>query len=207
MISGIYKIQSLSNPKKFYIGSAINLKNRKSQHFSLLKKRCHYNKIMQNAYDKYNDLVFINIEIVFNVQLLIIREQYYINSLNPPFNICKKAGSPLGVKHSDSTKYNRSLALIGNKNSLGFKHSKETKIKLSNIRIGNKNGKGNKGKSLTESQKLLLSIKHSKIILNTQTGIFYESAKELSKLHGYKLTTLRAKLNGQNLNNTNYIYV
>lgn len=47
---------------------------------------------------------------------------------------------------------------------------------------------------------------NSKIILDTQTGIFYNSASELSDLLGIKRTTLTAKLSGQNKNNTNYVY-
>lgn len=47
----------------------------------------------------------------------------------------------------------------------------------------------------------------SKQIIDTQTGIFYESASELAKLIGVKRTTLTAKLSGQNKNNTNYKYI
>jgi len=34
----------------------------------------------------------------------LIREQYYLDLLNPEYNILKKAGSPLGFKHSEETK-------------------------------------------------------------------------------------------------------
>jgi hypothetical protein len=34
---------------------------------------------------------------------LISREQYYIDLLNPEYNICKVAGSRLGCKHSPET--------------------------------------------------------------------------------------------------------
>jgi hypothetical protein len=34
----------------------------------------------------------------------LIREQYYIDLLKPEYNILKKAGSPLGFRHSEETK-------------------------------------------------------------------------------------------------------
>ena len=47
----------------------------------------------------------------------------------------------------------------------------------------------------------------SKIVLDTSTGIFYESLNDLVELIKVKRTTLGAKLSGQNPNNTNYKYV
>ena len=35
---------------------------------------------------------------------LIVREQHYIDTLNPPYNILKKANSLLGFKHSALTR-------------------------------------------------------------------------------------------------------
>ena len=57
--SGIYIIYSIVNGKR-YVGSAVNLKNRKNNHFSELKKRTHCNEHLQNHYNKYgqNDLRF-----------------------------------------------------------------------------------------------------------------------------------------------------
>jgi hypothetical protein len=41
--------------------------------------------------------------------LLLEREQYYINELNPEYNILKIAGNRLGSKHSDATKIKMSM--------------------------------------------------------------------------------------------------
>ena len=46
----------------------------------------------------------------------------------------------------------------------------------------------------------------SKLVLNTQTGIFYNSAKEASKTIGMKYSTFKNKLNNYHPNDTNFIY-
>src|SRR3979411_2209795 len=38
------------------------------------------------------------------LDVLILREQYYIDLSNPEYNICKIAGNKLGFKHSEATK-------------------------------------------------------------------------------------------------------
>lgn len=58
--------------------------------------------------------------------------------------------------------------------------------------LGNRNGVGGKSKS--------------KIVLDTQTGIYYSNAKEASELLGYKHSTLMAWLRTPRLNKTNLIY-
>lgn len=47
---------------------------------------------------------------------------------------------------------------------------------------------------------------NEKIVLDTQTGIFYESIKEAAKLLGYKYHNLSQYLRGRNKNKTNLIY-
>jgi group I intron endonuclease len=57
---------------------------------------------LQNTINKYNlqDFIFIVFEYCDREEL-IFREQFYIDSLNPEFNILKEAGSLLGFKHSE----------------------------------------------------------------------------------------------------------
>jgi group I intron endonuclease len=89
--SGIYQIQSIVNDKR-YIGSAFHLKQRKKVHFKVLKDGRH-NRHFQNHYNKYGieDLQFSIIEFCPK-EKLIEREQYWIDRLQPEFNICKIAG-------------------------------------------------------------------------------------------------------------------
>ena len=167
--SGIYKIQSIASPEKIYIGSAINLINRKAVHYRDLKLKKHCNTRLQNHYNKYgkNDLVFIILEICKPADLISV-EQKYINELTPFFNINKIAGSSLGFTHSLETRYkmsqshmgrtawNKGLSLSeehkkkvgeskkGNTNMLGKKHTLKSKIKMSETRKGRKYTKEHK---------------------------------------------------------------
>lgn len=48
---------------------------------------------------------------------------------------------------------------------------------------------------------------NSKLVINLESGVFFNSCKEASFAHNIKHSTLRSKLNGTNRNNTNLVYV
>lgn len=123
--SGIYKIQSTIEPEKFYIGSSVNLQNRKRQHYSMLKLNKHDATYLQNYYNKHGkeSLIFHIIEECCQ-EKLIQREQYYIDTLNPLFNSRKNAESNFGHKFSEETKQNMSKA------QKEWRKSKDLSIKL-----------------------------------------------------------------------------
>jgi len=125
MISGIYQIENQTNGHR-YVGSAVNVLRRQSQHLTSLYRGSHYNQHLQNAFDKYDEatLVFTVLEYV-SPEDLIEREQHYLDTLNPEYNISPTAGSPLGVRHTDKTRKKVSAALMGHPVSL------ETRRKLS----------------------------------------------------------------------------
>lgn len=50
-------------------------------------------------------------------------------------------------------------------------------------------------------------LKTSKIVLDESTGIYYTGINEAAFVLGLKPTTLKAKLNGQNINSTTFKYV
>jgi group I intron endonuclease len=58
------------------------------------------------------------------------REQYFLDLLNPEYNILKTAGSSLGRKHSVEAKAKMA------EGKLGRKLSEETKLKISDYRTG-----------------------------------------------------------------------
>ena len=47
---------------------------------------------------------------------------------------------------------------------------------------------------------------NSKLVINLENGIFFDSCKEASFAHNIKHSTLKSKLNGTNKNNTNLAY-
>ena len=103
---------------KQYIGSALNHAKRKREHFYNLKNNKHPNKKLQNAYNKYGAdcFDFKIIEVVEDEKKLIEREQHYINKLKSVYNICKVAGSSLGLKRTKGTRDKIRVA------NLGIKH-------------------------------------------------------------------------------------
>lgn len=58
MARGIYKIINIVN-NKFYVGSAVDLKRRKTRHFSELRNGKHNNRRLQAAWAKYGDQAFV----------------------------------------------------------------------------------------------------------------------------------------------------
>lgn len=58
MARGIYKIINVVN-NKFYVGSAVDLKRRKTRHFSELRIGKHNNRHLQAAWVKYGEQAFI----------------------------------------------------------------------------------------------------------------------------------------------------
>lgn len=140
-IAGVYAILN-EVTGKLYIGSAINLKRRKDRHFSDLVGGYHHNRYLQRAFNKYGLDVFSFhvIEIVEDHELLIPREQFYMNEAESykrgnGYNLSPTASSMLGTHHSDEA---RQRISAGN---LGKKISDQTRAKISVARRKAKLGK------------------------------------------------------------------
>lgn len=144
---GIYKIQSKIKPERCYIGSATDITKRKSTHFIRLRRGIHNSIILQNHFNKYgeSDLEF-SILLLCERNDLLKAEQFFIDSINPYFNICKIAGSPLGLKKSEEHK--RKLREI----NLGKKHSQETIEKMKEAHKGHQNTLGKKWSEETKKK-------------------------------------------------------
>lgn len=78
------------------------------------------------------------------------REQYYIDTINPEYNILKVAGSSLGHIRSDETKLNITKA------RLGSIHSQETKDKIAGAILGRKHS----AESIEKMKNRVLSDQH-----------------------------------------------
>ena len=103
--TGVYKIRNVIN-NKFYIGSTTGLlKSRCVTHRSKLRHKKHKNPHLQNAWNKYgeNNFEFSLIENC-GINEIFNREQYYIDTLKPEYNILQNAGTVLGYKHTQKTK-------------------------------------------------------------------------------------------------------
>jgi len=166
----IYKWTHLESGK-FYIGSAIDLSGRFKDYFSKsyisnrkTSRIC--NALVSHGYSAFSLTILEYIDNISNFSqdeariLILEREQHYLDSLEPEYNILKIAGSSLGYKHSEESlikmsevKIGRSLsaetkALISENMSdrTGENHSNfnklyftETKEKMSIAKTGDKN--------------------------------------------------------------------
>lgn len=63
------------------------------------------------------------------------------------------------------------------------------------------------GRPCSQKTKEAVAKASSKIVLDTASGIYYDSVKEAAHLYNIKSTTLRAMLTKQNKNKTNLIYI
>ena len=161
--AGVYCWRNLTNGK-IYIGSSVDLGTRFSAYYSIkyleskLKKgrSIIYSSILKYGYSNFS------LEIIEYCEQseTTSREQFFLDKLNPDYNISKIAGYRFGCTHTDDTKEKMSLAKKnmfdetrakmsaakkGNSYAKGTR-SDETKEKMK----GNKNGTGNKGRKRPE---------------------------------------------------------
>lgn len=107
MNQGIYKIINVITGD-YYVGSSLNLFNRYKNHLYKLNKQIHRNNILNRAWKKYGAQAFVFVVIEkTNLQHkeLRILEQKYLDTLNPVYNISKRADCPyMGKDHFDKMK-------------------------------------------------------------------------------------------------------
>lgn len=90
-----------------------------------------FSAILKNGLDNFSLTI---LEYCLEEELL-EREDFYITTLKPEYNILQKAGSSLGYKPSEETLIKMSEAKKGKKSAFfGKTHSEETKVKISEIK-------------------------------------------------------------------------
>lgn len=109
MISCVYSITNIANNKK-YIGSTKDFNKRISQHLYNLRNNIHINIYLQRSFNKYEEkcFVFDVIEIVDDISQLLIREDFYINSLNARnykygYNLANASGGDVISNHPNNS--------------------------------------------------------------------------------------------------------
>jgi len=103
---GIYRWINTLN-QKTYVGSSINLSLRFKSYFSmsylereiLKNQSLIYRALLKNGYSNFR----LEILEYCDPNLVLEREQYYLNTLNLEYNILKTAGSLKGFKHSEAS--------------------------------------------------------------------------------------------------------
>lgn len=130
MARGIYKIINVVN-NKFYVGSAVDFKRRKTRHFSELRTGKHNNRYLQNAWDKYGEQAFVFV-VVEELQLdadLLAAENVWLKE-----HVGREYCYNLGV---DAT-----APMLGMSGELsptwGYKHTLEDKVIITTASTGRK---------------------------------------------------------------------
>ena len=164
---------------KIYIGSAVDLSKRMHSYYSTAKLKKLDNiicrSLLHHGHEAFS-LTIIEYIYISNLtkedarKLILEREQYYLDLLQPDYNILKIAGNSLGYKHTADSLAKMSEAQKGKNHPFhGKSHSEETKAKLSLAKIGDKNPMSGRfhtnetkalmsGRFLTDETKALMSI-------------------------------------------------
>jgi group I intron endonuclease len=178
-VSGIYSIFNTVSRKQ-YVGSAVSIKHRWTRHLYLLRLGTHNNKKLQNSWNKHGASAFVFSILEDNVatELLLLREQYWINLNNcveNGYNVNPIAGSSRGTKRGP--------------------RSEETKAKISAAQ---------KGKKLSEEHKTALKVAHVGMTGKTQSDAF---KARMSEVHSDKVVSqeTRAKMSASLKGRTSYV--
>lgn len=138
--SGIYEIVCLLNGRS-YIGSAVNIDKRWTEHMRQLETGKHHSKFLQRAFIKHGAASFaFRVLLYCSKENLLEYEQRAIDGYKPDYNSVQKAGSQLGFKHSDESRRKMSASRGPSSHMLGKRHTEETKAKISSNRKGKGGG-------------------------------------------------------------------
>lgn len=233
--TGIYQWEHKESGK-IYVGSAINLSKRFSVYFSksyLEKNKSYINSaILLHDYSAFSlsILEYINIANLDNIDiknLILKREQYFIDILNPDYNILKIAGSSLGYKHleedlikislvrsgtthTEETKDKISTAMTGENNPLyGKTHNSETRLKISIARKGENHPMFGKNHSAETLLKMSLAKASNVKVINNETNetIVYSSNYKAAEALDCSETTIRNYLKNKKLYKGKYLFL
>lgn len=128
MTSGVYTITNMINGKR-YIGSAARIDARFRQHLKALRRGVHHSVKLRRAWEKYGSAAFAFdvLEYVEPAQLLSAEQRwidYFQAATHSGYNVCKTAGSHLGMECSAETR--NKLAVAGR----GRRHTPEALAKM-----------------------------------------------------------------------------
>lgn len=181
----IYKIKNLINGD-FYIGSTQNLNKRYYTHLNHIRTNKNTCVKLIRAVNKYGEENF-SFEIIekCSVEDLLNREQYYLDFLNPKYNISKKAGSNLGIKRTEETKLKKSISQKEN-----WSKEEYRKNHLENLSKNWKKGSNHKMAKITEEDAAKIKIKLKEGLspkeVSNLLNLSYHSVKDIQRNKTWK---------------------
>jgi group I intron endonuclease len=144
MTSVIYRIRNLINGH-CYIGSSVNIERRWKGHIKSLQLGRHSNRHLQSAFDKHGESAFV-FEVLEITDDCIPREQFYLDTLHPEYNLSPTARSNAGCIYSAEARARMSAAqereppseaqLRGYEAKKGKPRSPEARARMSAAKMG-----------------------------------------------------------------------
>ena len=207
---GIYLLTNTLNGKR-YIGSSINLGRRLSFYYS----DTHMRHVLQRSTMliylsilKYGIKSFrLDIVEYCDISILHQRETYYIEKLNPEYNILRIGSSLLGFKHKEISRMKMRIAKLGLKHTAKTreliresallrkrnKHTEETRAKIKAALLGRK---------LNETTIAKLKVKFKDRVIN-KLSLETRAKMSQAKLGRRHTEETRAKMSAARQNNPN----
>jgi len=209
---GIYKILNTSNGK-VYVGSAASgIKKRWRLHKRMLRSNIHHSPYLQRSWNKYGETCFsFEILELCSPDKCLEREQYYLDTLHPQYNVDTVAGSPKGRKYSEEYKNKMRVRNTGNGNPFfGKKHTEETKQlisqhrrgKLKGVMVGEKNPMYKKTHTAEQREKMSEA---SLAFWKSEEGM-REKKKHAERLRGKTNPFVKKGKDHPNYNPTIYVF-
>ncbi len=204
--SGIYQLKNTINGYT-YIGQAQNILSRFNEHRRnrnghLLYRDCHlYRAIKKYGWNKFEISV---LERVDDVSLLNEREIFWINELNPAYNMKEGGDCARGWHHTDEAKRKmsetKSKQYIGKNNPFyGKTHSDKTKKKISEASKNRKHSEETKLKMRAWYKPEMFYKRVGKFDVETgQLVCEYNSVKEASESVNVSQSNMSAHIGGRN---------
>lgn len=217
MQSGIYQIVNTVNGKS-YVGSAVDLRRRRRQHWHALRSNRHTNPKLQASWNKYGEEWFVfRTVLLCSPENCVLYEQCALDALSPEFNIDSTAGSRLGATVSAASREKMRAAKLGRPGPWAGKTlTAEHRAKLASARIGVR--PANYGVPCSEDQKAKIRAKLTKPpkapnpprvyrrVVDTATGAVYNSVAAAARSIGITGVALRFRLCGRATNATTLRY-
>lgn len=185
--AGIYRwVHNQSG--NFYVGSSVNLSNRFRLYYNydFISDKSKSKSVIHDALAKYGYSRF-TLEILeyCDENKALEREQHYLDTLNPVYNILKVAGSLLGHKHSEESKALRSEAMKGKGHPFfGKAHTADTLAKMREAKTGENNlnfGKTHTAETLTKFYKKVFVYSLDEALKESILIKYFDSCSDAAK--------------------------
>jgi hypothetical protein len=213
----VYRHIRLDKNEPFYIGIGNDDGGKFKRAFSKKSRNIHWNRIVENSDYKIQilfDELDWNNACIKEKELISLYKRKSQNKDGILCNMTDGGDGVCGYSPTQEWRISHSNKLKGRKMAehvrvrmIGRLNTIETKIKMSLAQSKEKHW--NFGKEMPDNVRITLlksisgaNSKRSKILINEQNGVFYDTMKEASEAYQIIYSTLRSKLNGKGKNDT-----